>query len=59
MKPRTTPQRRPSPAYHVELTQVPTAAPPFHALHGTVPVSPVPHLHSELEEGREPLGRHR
>ncbi|WP_152417311.1 hypothetical protein [Sandarakinorhabdus sp. AAP62] len=42
-------------AFHVELTPV-SAAPLFHALHGTVPAAPVPHLPSPIEDAiHQPL----
>lgn len=44
---------RRQPALHVTLTPVPTATPPFHALHGTVPVTPAAHLPNEIEDGIE------
>lgn len=49
----TAEQPGPAPAssgFHVELTPVPSDARPFHALHGTVPMSPVPRLPSHIEE---------
>ncbi|MCM0033466.1 hypothetical protein [Sandarakinorhabdus limnophila] len=42
-------------AFHVELTPV-APAPLFHALHGTVPAAPVPHLPSQIEDAiNQPL----